>query len=352
MTSLHPPIRTGLVGYGLAGRVFHAPLIRAAKGLVLTAIATSRAEEVAALSPAIRAMADPAALIADPDIDLVVIASPTATHGELTRAALLAGKHVVVDKPFTLTLAEARDLARLAQEKHRELLVFHNRRWDSCFLTIREAIERGEIGRVTRFHSHFDRFRPQVRDRWRENGAPGSGILYDLGPHLIDQALLLFGAPQAVSADVAILREGGQADDEVAITLRYPHRRVHLAASMNAPDATGGGAPRFTVHGTRGTLVKRLLDPQEAQAIAGLRPGDEGWAVDADPLVIYDGAGGVTSRPALRGSQERFYAMLGDYLTGIGAPPISLPESVAVMEVIEAAQISAAEGRVVVLPLP
>jgi predicted dehydrogenase len=352
MTSLTAPVRTGLVGYGLAGRVFHAPLIRAAKGLTLTAIATSRADEVAALDPAIRAVADPAALIADPDLDLVVIASPTGTHAELTRAALLAGKHVVVDKPFTLTLAEARDLARLAQEKHRELLVFHNRRWDSCFLTIRDALERGEIGRVTRFHSHFDRFRPQVRDRWRENGEPGSGILYDLGPHLIDQALMLFGAPQAVSADIAVLREGGQADDEVRITLRYPHMRADLAASMNAPDANGGGAPRFTVHGTGGTLVKRLLDPQEAQAVSGLRPGDADWGVDADPLEIYNDAGSVTTRPALHGSQERFYAMLGDYLAGIGAPPITLTESVAVMEVIEAARISAAEGRVVTLPLP
>ena len=348
----HAPIRTGLVGYGLAGRVFHAPLIRAAKGLHLAAIATSRADEVAALDPAIRAIADPAALIADPDIDLVVIASPTGTHADLARTALLAGKHVVVDKPFTLTLAQARDLALLASEKHRHLLVFHNRRWDSCFLSIRAAVEAGEIGRVTRFHSHFDRFRPQLRDRWRENGGPGSGLLYDLGPHLIDQALMLFGQPEAVSADIAILREGGGADDEVAITLRYPQMRVHLCASMNAPDALGGGAPRFTVHGTRGTLVKRLIDPQEAQAAAGLRPGDDGWGLDDDPLVLHDGAGGTTTRPAQRGAQESFYAMLAPFLAEIGPPPITLPECVAVMAVIEAARLSAREGRVVTLPLP
>jgi predicted dehydrogenase len=137
----------------------------------------------------------------------------------------------------------------------------------------------------------------------------------------------------------------------VAITLRYPQRRVHLSASMNAPDATGGGAPRFTVHGTRGTLVKRLLDPQEAQAVAGLRPGDAGWAIDPDPLEIHDGAGGVTTRPALRGAQESYYAMLADCLADIGPPPITLPECVAVMEVIEAARMSAQEGRVVALPL-
>jgi predicted dehydrogenase len=232
------PIRTGIIGFGLAGRVFHAGLIRAVPALKLTAIATSREDEVAALDPAIRAIPDPQALIDDPEIDLVVIASPTATHAQWARAALLAGKHVVVDKPFALSLAEARDLADLARETGRHLVVFHNRRWDSCFLTVRQAIEDGTIGRVTRLWSCFNRFRPQVRDRWREDGSAGSGLLYDLAPHLIDQALVLFGKPEAVSADIVILREGGASDDEVAITLRYPSLRVQLGASMNTPDAT------------------------------------------------------------------------------------------------------------------
>lgn len=349
---IESPIRTGLIGYGLAGRVFHAPLIRAAAGLTLTAIGTSRVEEVAALDPAIRAIADPQALLADPDIDLVVIASPTGTHADLARAALLAGKHVVVDKPFTLTLQEARDLAALAQAQDRHLLVFHNRRWDSCFLTVRAAIQAGEIGRVTQFASHFDRFRPEVRDRWRENGGPGSGVLYDLAPHLIDQALMLFGRPDAVAADIAILREGGSADDYAVLTLRYPQMRVTLSASMNAPDGAHGGAPRFTVHGTQGTLVKRLLDPQEAQLAAGLRPGDDGWSKDSDPLTLYDAEGVMTTRAAISGHQESYYAMLATFLSGAGAPPITLPECVAVMEVVEAARVAAHEGRVVSLPLP
>jgi predicted dehydrogenase len=346
------PIATGLIGYGLAGRAFHAPLIRAIPALSLVAIATSRADEVAALDPAIRAVADPLALIADPSVDLIVIASPTGTHADLARAALLAGKHVVVDKPFTLTLAEARALADLAQQVDRHLLVFHNRRWDSCFLSVRDAIERGEIGRVTRFASHFDRFRPEVRDRWRESGGPGSGVLYDLAPHLIDQALLLFGQPEAVSADIAILREGGSADDDAQITLRYPHMRVSLSASMNAPGGDAGGAPRFAVHGTRGSVVKRLLDQQETQLVAGMRPGDAGWGHDADPLTLYDATGAATTRPALTGHQDSYYALLADLLTGTGAGPITLPECVAVQEVIEAARISAQEGRVVSLPLP
>ncbi|MDE1915170.1 MAG: oxidoreductase [Sphingomonadales bacterium] len=346
------PLRTGIIGYGLAGRVFHAPLVRAARGLRLTAIATSRADEVAALGGGIRAIADPQELIDAADIDLVIIASPTGTHADLARAALMAGKAVVVDKPFTLTLAEARDLAALAQAKDGALLVFHNRRWDSCFLSIRDAIESGEIGRVTRFMSHFDRFRPNVRERWREDGTPGSGLLYDLGPHLIDQALMLFGMPQTVSADIAALREGSRSVDDMQITLRYPAMRVQLCASMNAPDASGGGAPRFTVHGTKGTLVKRLLDPQEDQAAVGLRPGDEGWGVDADPLAIHDAQGGVTLRAARRGAQESFYAMLAAHLAGKGPPPVTLTECVAVMEVIEAAQLSAEQQRGIALPLP
>lgn len=347
-----PPIRTGLIGYGLAGRAFHAPLIRAVPALSLTAIATSRVEEVAALDPAIRAVADPAALIADPDIDLVVIASPTGTHADLARDALMAGKHVVVDKPFTLTLAEARALAVLAGEKNLHLLVFHNRRWDTCFLSVRDAIERREIGRVTQFSSHFDRFRPEVRERWRESGGPGSGVLYDLAPHLVDQALLLFGHPEAVSADVAILREGGMADDYAQVTLRYPRMRVHLSATLNAPAGDAGGAPRFAVSGTKGSLVKLMLDPQETQLVAGLRPGDAGWGHDVDPLRIYDAQGVETTRPALIGHQESYYAEIAELLTGTGAGPITLEESVAVQEVIEAARISAAQGRVVALPLP
>jgi len=346
------PIRTGIIGFGLAGRVFHAGLIRTVPDLKLNAIATSRKDEVAALDSEIRTIAGPQALIDDPEVDLVVIASPTATHAQWARAALLAGKHVVVDKPFALSLAEARALANLARETQRHLIVFHNRRWDSCFLTVRQAIEDGTIGRVTRLWSCFNRFRPEVRDRWREDGSPGSGLLYDLAPHLIDQAVVLFGKPEAVSADIAILREGGASDDEVAITLRYPGLRVQLGASMNTPDATAGGLPRFAVDGTQGRLVKRLLDQQETQLVAGMAPGAPGWGEDKDPLEVYDAQGTFSTRAAITGRQESFYAGIAAFLNGTGPAPVPIEEAVAVQEVIEAAQISAREGRVVALPLP
>lgn len=344
-------IKVGLIGYGMAGRVFHAPLIRAAPTLNLVAIATSRADEVAALDPAIACMKT-AALLADPAIELVVIATPSATHVALAADALRAGKHVVVDKPFALSLAEARDLARLAQTHGRQLTVFHNRRFDSDFLSIRSAIAEGTIGRVTHFESHFDRFRPEVRDRWREDGSAGSGVWFDLGPHLVDQALALFGRPLAVSADIAALRPGSAADDWAHVVLRYPAMRAVLHASLNAPSGHNGGSPRFAVHGSGGSLIKRQFDPQEAQLIAGLRPGDAGWGVDADPLEIHDGAGGMIQCPAAAGCQQLYYAQLGEALLTGNTLPIPLEGALAVQEVVEAALLSAREGRVVELPLP
>jgi predicted dehydrogenase len=344
------PIKVGLIGYGMAGRVFHAPLILATPALELVAIATSRADEVAALDPAIRCVSQ-ADMLADPSIDLIVIATPSATHAAICADALRAGKHVVVDKPFALSLAQARDLAALAQTCERQLVVFHNRRFDSDFLSIRAAIGQGVIGQVRHFESHFDRFRPQVRDRWREDGSPGSGVWFDLGPHLVDQALALFGRPIAVSADIATLRPGSGADDWAHVVLRYDGLRVILHASLNAPGGDGGGSPRFAVHGSEGSLTKWQIDPQEAQLIAGLRPGDVGWGVDPDPIEQRDAGGGVTLRPATVGCQERFYAQLGEALTIGGLPPVSLEDAVAVQEVIEAALTSAREDRLVALPL-
>lgn len=345
-------VRVGLIGYGMAGRVFHAPLIRSADALELAAIVTSRADDVAALDPAIACVGDAATLLADPTIDLVVIATPSATHADLAAQALRAGKHVVVDKPFALTLADARALVTLAEDVGRKLAIFHNRRFDSDFLSIRAKIEEDAIGRVTHFESHFDRFRPEVRDRWREDGSPGSGAWFDLGPHLVDQALALFGRPRSVSADIVALRAGSAADDWAHVVLRYDGMRVVLHASLNAPAADAGGAPRFAVHGTTGSLVKRQLDPQEAQLIAGLRPGDAGWGADSDPVEHHDGQGGMTLSPVVTGCQERFYAQVADALL-TGAPlPVPTADALATQEVIEAAWISAREERVVMLPLP
>ena len=348
------PVNVALLGYGLAGRVFHAPLLGAVPQMKLRVVCSSRIAEIAALAPDIGAVADPAEIWADKTIDLVVIATPGNTHAALAEQAILAGKHVVIDKPVALTLADARHLAALAQAGGTGLFAFHNRRWNSDFLSVRAALCEGRIGRVTHFESHFDRFRPQTRHRWREDGSAGSGVWFDLGPHLVDQALLLFGRPVAVTADLAALRDGSHAPDWAHVILHYDQHRVVLHASLNSPDGGSGGHPRFRVCGTTGTLVKRLLDPQEAQLTAGLRPGDVGWGVDPDPLELHRDGQPVMRISAATGCQQRFYEMVAACLLATpaqpGPPPILPAEILAVQEVLSAAITSSQQRQTIALP--
>jgi predicted dehydrogenase len=256
---------------------------------------------------------------------------------------LRAGKHVVIDKPFTLDMAEARELIGLADEHQRLLSVFHNRRWDSDFLSVKAAIGDGLIGTVAHFESHIDRFRPDVRPRWREGGGPGSGVWFDLGPHLVDQALQLFGLPVSVHASLAMQRRRARSDDWAHVLLDYGSCRVILHASMLA----AAGSPRFVVHGDKGSLVKRLADPQERQLLAGMAPGAPAWGEDADELLIYDDSGAVCCRPSVPGDQRRYYAAIAGALAGRCANPVPPLEALAVMSIIEAAVESARCGRAV-----
>lgn len=199
-------IRVGLIGYGYASKTFHAPLIAGTPRLELAVISSSDETKVKADLPTVTVVSEPKHLFNDPNIDLIVIPTPNDTHFPLAKAALEAGKHVVVDKPFTVTLSQARELDALAKSLGRVLSVFHNRRWDSDFLTLKGLLAEGVLGEIAYVESHFDRFRPQVRDRWREQGGPGSGIWYDLAPHLLDQAITLFGLPVSMTVDLAQLR--------------------------------------------------------------------------------------------------------------------------------------------------
>lgn len=337
-------IRVGLIGYGFAGKTFHAPLIGAEAGLDLVAVASSDAAKVHADWPGVAVFGDPIELATSDSVDLVVVASPNDTHAPLARAALLAGKHVVVDKPFTLDMAEARDLIAVAEAEGRLLSVFHNRRWDSDYLSVKSAIDDGLVGRVAHFESHIDRFRPEVRQRWREGAGPGSGIWFDLGPHLVDQALQLFGMPARVTASLAQLRGGAVTDDWAHVVLDYDARRVVLHASM----LVAGGSPRFMVHGDAGSVVKRAADGQERQLLAGMTPGAEGWGTDDDALVVYDREGVAREVAATSGDQRRYYAGIAAAIAD-GAPnPVPPGKALAVMAVIEAAARSAARGEGVV----
>jgi len=346
------PIRVGIVGYGYATKTFHAPLIACVPGLALTAVASSDAAKVRSDWPALAVEASPQALIARDDIDLVVIPTPNDTHHPLARAALLAGKHVVVDKPFTLTHAQADELTALARSRGRLLSVFHNRRWDGDFLSVHELIASGRLGRVTHFESHFDRFRPAVRGRWREQAGPGSGLWVDLGSHLIDQALQLFGRPQALSVDLATQRDGAVTDDVFHAQLRYADGLrvvLHASALAAAPGA------RFTIHGTRGSYVKTGLDPQEDLLKAGHRPdGMSPWPLPAETatVVLADPPDLLRNASAtiLPGQYAAYYERIRDAILGVGANPVPAEEASQVMALLELGR--ASHDRRCELPVP
>lgn len=269
-------INTALIGYGLAGRVFHAPLIQHSPDLNLHTIVSSQTETVNATYPGTNVVGEFDAILRDNTIDAVVLGTPNALHFPQAKAALLAGKHVVVDKPFTTNVADADELIVLAKAQNRVLSVFQNRRWDGDFLTVKQLIEMGALGKVYQFESHFDRFRPNVRPRWREQDGAGSGMLFDLGAHLIDQALQLFGWPDWVSADVFGQRPNAVTDDYFHLTLGYDDMRVLLQSTSFARKPTC----RFVVHGERGSFIKHGLDPQEDQLKGGMLPDNAAYGME------------------------------------------------------------------------
>jgi predicted dehydrogenase len=323
--------------------VFHAPLISATPGLILAVIGSRRGTAVRSVYPDAEPVSDPLSAASHPDVDLVVIATPNDTHAPLAEAALRAGKHVVVDKPFTVTLAEARALADLAEQVERVLSVFQNRRWDSDFLAIRQEIAGGRVGEVVELRSEISRYRPEVRDRWRERAGPASGVWYDLGPHLIDQALVLFGPPESVQADLRVQRRGGSAVDWFHTVLGYGPMRVILASSVLATDAPA----RFLVRGTKGSLTKRGGDVQEDQLLGGMKPGSPEWGLDPDPLVFVGGDERTSAELAVPpGNYLGYYTTIRDVIRGEGELPVTPAQATTVMALIEAGMRSSAEGRV------
>ncbi|XQA73122.1 oxidoreductase [Xanthomonas sacchari] len=338
-----------LLGFGYVGRTFHAPLIAHTPGLHLHTVVSRQAEVVHAAWPQAHVVADAAQAFADPRIDAVVIATPNQTHAPLALAALAKGKHVLVDKPFTLDVAEAQQVLAQAQRADRIVSVFQNRRWDGDFLGVRALLEAGTLGEIAEFHSHFDRHRPQVGDRWREHALPGSGLWFDLGPHLLDQALQLFGPPQALQADLALQRPGAQTVDYVHAVLRYPRLRVVL----HAGSLVAANGLRFALHGSGGSYVKHGLDTQEAQLRAGVAPGAPGWGEDPLPgqlrLVGADGTHAVHTLPAPRGDYRDCYAAFREAIAGRAPAPVDAAQALAVMRLLEAGVRSAASGCSVTL---
>jgi len=340
-------IKVGLIGFGLAGRAFHAPVIRAVPGLHLAAILQRSGAEAAEKYPDVRIVRCVDELLAIPEIQLVVIATPNETHYPFARQCLEAGRDVVVDKPFTTTLEEAVSLVEIAKKLNRLLTVYQNRRYDGDFQAIRQLVEAGALGRIVRFETTYDRYRPQLKPgAWRETSRPGSGILFDIAPHLIDHALVLFGLPEAVTADVRIERENAAADDAFDITLHYAKStRAVLRSSILA----AAPRPRFVLLGTQGSFVKQTFDPQEMNLRRGYIPGDTAWGAEPEEnwgiLTIPAGDSFEQRRiPSVTCDYRDYYANVRDAILGRAALAVTPEYALDVMRILELTRASSERG--------
>jgi scyllo-inositol 2-dehydrogenase (NADP+) len=338
-------VPVGLLGFGMAGSIFHTPVIKAVPGLSIRTVMTTRDADVARDLPGVAVTADAQAIFDDPAIELVVIATPNVSHFALARRALEAGKHVVIDKPMTIASTQADMLIAVARERGRLLSVYQNRRWDGDFQTVARLVASGRLGHISLYEAHYDRFRPAIKAGWREQPAPGSGVLYDLGAHLIDQALLLFGLPDTVTADVLVQRPGALVDDYFSIVLGYPNRRAIVRAStlVIAP------GPHFALHGDAASFLKFRRDPQEAALKAGVAVGSPGWGVDpADAYGTLVNADGTREAiPTIPGAYADFYAAMAAAIVDGTPVPVAARDARNVIAIIEQARRSALERRTV-----
>lgn len=336
--STFAPIRTGIVGYGLSGRIFHSPFLRSDPRFRIDLIATSdpsRQEQARADNTSAEIVRDPDALLARAgDLDLIVLASPAHTHLEQGLAALAAGCAVVIDKPFAATVVEAEQLIGAATRAAVPLIVFQNRRWDGDFLTVEKLVASGALGRIHRFESAFERWSPDLKPRWQDttDATRGAGITFDLGSHLIDQALRLFGPAEVDHAELSTLRVGGISDDEAFISLRHASGiRSHLTLSRMA----GQVGPRFRVLGSEGAFLSSGLDGQESFLVTGGTPDDTDFGVTPAAKWGTLGVDGATKPvPMERGAYPRFYAGVADTILTGAVPPVAPEEALATMRII------------------
>jgi scyllo-inositol 2-dehydrogenase (NADP+) len=331
-------IRVGLLSYGMSGKVFHAPILHVNPGFEMKKIMQRTGNDALDRYPYVQVVSNTDAIFQDPDIDVVLVNTPDHTHYEFTKAALEAGKHVIVEKPFIHEVSEGDELIKLAVEKGKILTVFQNRRWEGDFLTVQKIIDSGCLGRLVEYEAHFDRFRNFINDSWKEQAGLKASTLYNLGSHLIDQALVLFGMPDAVFADIRKQRTGSRVDDLFDLNLYYPGIKVTLKSSYLVREP----GPRFLLHGTEGSYVKYGIDPQEEALINGHLPDETDWGKESTEKwgILNTNINGLHVRGAvetLAGCYQEFYNQLYDTIVNGKELTVKPEESLNGIRIIKAA---------------
>lgn len=342
-------IKVGMIGAGLSAKVFHLPFLNTLTDTYeMTAISTSRPEAIAAHTKA-AVYPDAEALITQADIDLVIVTAPNEVHYACAKLALEHGKHVVVEKPLVETVDEALSLYQLAKQQGKILSAYQNRRWDGDFLTLKNLLDSGQLGKVHYFESHFDRFYPTVRDKWREKPGVAAGFWFDLGSHIVDQAISLFGLPKAVTGRCLVLRDGGQVNDYAHVMLHYPDKEVvlHVSPFVASPNL------RFQVQGTQGSFVKYGLDPQEVHIKDGLMPGQMGFGVEDDSLhgTLYT-VDTQTIVPTQIGNYAGYYQDLATAITADKPQAVSIEQVIDALYILNLAIASSEQRKTLVVESP
>ncbi|MFQ3198016.1 MAG: scyllo-inositol 2-dehydrogenase (NADP+) [Paraglaciecola sp.] len=338
------PIKTAVVGYGFSAKTFHIPFITNLTEFALVAISSSQKETVLHDWPTATHYSSAQELLLQSDAELVIITAPNEVHFVLAHQALENNKHVILEKPFVTTVADGETLIALAAKKQRLLSVFHNRRYDGDFLTVQKLINQQRLGDVKHFESHFDRFRPQVRQRWREQASNGGGILFDLGPHLLDQALQLFGIPDAITAQCQIMRNGATTVDYFHLVLHYPN----MLATLHGDMLSAGPNKRFSIHGSKGSYQKQGLDPQETRLIAGVLPTRDNWADESiEQYGHFYQADSDVPITTERGGYQQYFRAMASAIRQDTPCPVTAEQALWNIKLIELAMQSSRSGQTI-----
>ena len=349
MATTKQPVRTALCSFGMSGWVFHAPFIAINPGFELYAVWERTKNLSQTKYPGVKIVRSLEEMLSDPSIELVVVNTPNATHYEYTKKVLQAGKHVIVEKPFTITIAEGEELIQLAKERNRIITVYQNRRFDSDYRTVKKIVDEGWLGQIVEAEIHYDRYKEEIGPKLhKETPGPGTGLLYDLGSHLLDQAIQFFGMPESVFADIAIMRKVSKVDDYMELLLFYPGLRVRVKSSYVVREAL----PSYVFHGTKGSFIKARTDVQEVMLQASVVPGGPEWGVepDSEKGLLHTEKDGKIIReyiPSLKGNYGDYYDQLYKAIRENAPVPVTAEQGLNIIRIIEAAYESNRDKKVV-----